>query len=290
MSQLLNELNLKNFEQFSSGDHTFENPHGMIRHFKTDMTASSRITGGMKSLVEAMQKQIPSENFMLNIELKQLNLLDNDEIEMTAVNKENKDVSFVTKSVVLAMPPNIIQKNISFVPELTPITQKNLSIQRTWMASQAKIVVIYDRPFWRDNNLSGTANSHRGPLQEIHDASPENNHTGALFGFFGLSPEERRGLGEQKIYELVIEQLTRLFGKKAADYKDILYKDWSQDAFTAIEKDSVPMTQLPPYQPIDNDEIWGNHLLFASTETSAISGGHVEGALNAANDILNRIT
>jgi len=290
MNQLLSELNLESFEQFSDGAHTFENPHGMIQHFNTDMPASNRITGGMRSLVKALQKQIPSEKYMLIVQLEQVNQQGDDEIEIIAVNNENREVSFITRSVVLAMPPNTIHENINFTPELSPVTQQKLSIKRTWMASQAKIVVIYDRPFWRDNNLSGTANSYRGPLQEIHDASPKNSGTGALFGFFGLTPGDRKELGEQKIYKLVIAQLTRLFGEEAGNYKDILYKDWSEDAFTAVEKDFIPMTEFPPYQSIDNDEIWGERLLFASTETSAVAGGHLEGALNAANHILNKIT
>ncbi|MEM1154111.1 MAG: hypothetical protein AAGI44_08210 [Pseudomonadota bacterium] len=42
----------------------------------------------------------------------------------------------------------------------------------TWMAGQAKVVAVYESPFWRDSGFSGDAMSRKGPLIEIHDASP----------------------------------------------------------------------------------------------------------------------
>jgi monoamine oxidase len=74
------------------------------------------------------------------------------------------------------------------------------------MAGQAKAVAIYDRPFWRGSGLSGFVSSWFGPLQEIHDASPE-TRSGALFGFFGMPAKARRELGEDKVLKLVIDQL-----------------------------------------------------------------------------------
>lgn len=290
MKGLMNELNLQSFEQYSKGSHTFENQHGMIQRFNTDIPVSHRIDGGVQALIQQFQSCIPSEKYMLNTQVKQLKQLENYKIEVTVLNKENKEVSFTAESVVLAMPPNIIQENIQFIPELSQKSRQSLSAKRTWMASQAKIVVVYNRPFWRENHLSGTANSFKGPLQEIHDASPQNGSSGALFGFFGLTPAERKAFGKRKVFESVTAQLVRLFGNEAENYTDILYKDWAEDKFTAGKQDQFPMTEFPPYQPIDNDAIWGYRLLFASTETSAVAGGHLEGALNAAENILNEIT
>ncbi|MFS0906790.1 hypothetical protein AB3N02_27595 [Priestia aryabhattai] len=58
------------------------------------------------------------------------------------------------------------------------------------MAGQAKAVAIYDRPFWRELGLSGFVSSWVGPLQEIHDASPDVG-SGALFGFLGIPARMR---------------------------------------------------------------------------------------------------
>ncbi len=38
------------------------------------------------------------------------------------------------------------------------------------MAGHAKVVALYERPFWREQGLSGDAISHCGTLAEIHDA------------------------------------------------------------------------------------------------------------------------
>ncbi|MCY1691187.1 hypothetical protein OVA29_11255 [Exiguobacterium sp. SL14] len=51
------------------------------------------------------------------------------------------------------------------------------------MAQQAKCLVLYEKPFWRELGWSYQAISWNGMLQEIHDASPQNG-LGALFGFF----------------------------------------------------------------------------------------------------------
>src|SRR5699024_11921782 len=103
------------------------------------MPASNRITGGMRSLVKALQKQIPSEKYMLNVQLEQVNQQGDDEIEIIAVNNENREVSFITRSVVLAMPPNTIHENINFTPELSPLTNKNFPFKISGLAPQPKI-------------------------------------------------------------------------------------------------------------------------------------------------------
>lgn len=55
----------------------------------------------------------------------------------------------------------------------------------TWMAPHAKYIALYDHPFWREAGLSGMAQSHVGPMAEIHDAS-DSNGSAALFEFIGL--------------------------------------------------------------------------------------------------------
>ncbi|WP_343221788.1 FAD-dependent oxidoreductase [Paenibacillus tritici] len=113
------------------------------------------------------------------------------------------------------------------------------------MAEQAKAIAVYDEPFWRKDGLSGFASSGVGPLQEIHDASP-NTGSGALFGFFRMPPDVRQQLGEKEVLEQVKEQLIRLFGPSAINVRAIIYKDWSADVNTAISEDR-PLQNFPQY-------------------------------------------
>jgi monoamine oxidase len=149
------------------------------------------------------------------------------------------------------------------------------------MAGQAKAIAIYDRPFWRESGLSGFATSWVGPLQEIHDASPETG-SGALFGFFGMPAKTRRELGEDKVLKLVIDQLVRLFGTSAQNVRAILYKDWADDSETAVEEDLDPLRDFPSYGQPPKAGVWEKKIIFAGTETNSQYGGHLEGALQSA--------
>lgn len=151
----------------------------------------------------------------------------------------------------------------------------------TWMAGQAKAVAIYDWPFWREAGLSGQVTSWAGPLQEIHDASPDTGY-GALFGFFGLPAKMRQELGEEHILRLVTDQLTRLFGPQAGKPTALLYKDWASDPETAVEEDAQPLTSFPDYGLPAGKSTWEKRIIFAGTETAQGHGGHLEGALQSA--------
>lgn len=91
-------------------------------------------------------------------------------------------------AVILALPPRVVAQNFSFCPQLPPDFMAGMVDKPTWMASQAKVIAVYERLFWREHGLSGLASSWEGPLQEIHDASPD---TGAG-AFFLVSLDSRR--------------------------------------------------------------------------------------------------
>ena len=67
------------------------------------------------------------------------------------------------------------------------------------MAGHAKFFAVYDSPFWRNNGLCGTAVSRKGPMAEIHDATPAAENQFVLFGFVGLNPAKRASMGEARI-------------------------------------------------------------------------------------------
>ena len=151
------------------------------------------------------------------------------------------------------------------------------------MASHAKVVAIYDNPFWRNAGLSGDGVSQRGPLLEIHDASPATGTRGALFGFSGV-PASVRQSGEHDIARLAVEQLVTMYGPDAAEPVGILAQDWAREEFTAtIDDNNAQLLQHPEYgTPPSLAHLWGGKLRLASTEMAPVSGGYLEGALEAA--------
>ena len=60
-----------------------------------------------------------------------------------------------------------------------------------------KVTAVYDRPFWRDKGLNGTAVSLNGPVNATFDDSPPDGSPGVLFGFVG-GDEARRFRGSRR--------------------------------------------------------------------------------------------
>ncbi|MFD1413702.1 flavin monoamine oxidase family protein [Oceanobacillus jeddahense] len=205
----------------------------------------------------------------------------------TELTDEKREEIFAS-AVILALPPRIIANHIEFSPSLSSRLHNALLDKATWMAGQSKAVAIYDRPFWRESGLSGFVSSRVGPLQEIHDASPEHG-CGALFGFIGIPAKIRKELGENEIKEMIIDQLSRLFGDDAQNPETILYKDWSNDIETAVEDDWEPLRNFPIYGPEKIIGQWQDKLFFAGTESDSQFGGHLEGALRSAEKAVDEI-
>ena len=159
----------------------------------------------------------------------------------------------------------------------------------TWMAGHAKVIAIYDQPFWRNEGFSGDGISHRGPLVEIHDASPEPSTTGALFGFVGVPANMRRKLGPD-LARLGIEQLTDMFGTDASEPNDVLVCDWANEPLTATVADEKGPDHHPAYGlPLPLTNMWDGTLLLGSTEIAPVHGGFLEGALEAAEEVFRTL-
>jgi monoamine oxidase len=159
------------------------------------------------------------------------------------------------------------------------------------MAPQAKLVAVYDRPFWRDAGLSGTAQSMVGPMLEMHDATTAVGRP-ALLGFLGVGAEERRTIGERALVDAAVRQLARLFGPAAEAPVATLLKDWAADPLTATAED--PASSGHP-TPVDSwvPARWAARLVLAASETSPVEAGYLAGAVEAsrlaADEVLQRI-
>lgn len=282
MNGLAKELELKTFAQYGRGSMVWERSASepSRRHLLPEGAAeeSLRFAGGVQALIEALAARIPRGSIetgrrAMRIAGKEDGTLD--------VEIEGGSVSINAGAVIVAMPPRLAARRIDFAPGLSEEIRRELMSKPTWMAGQAKVVAVYEDPFWREFGLSGMATSWAGPLQEIHDASPEQG-SGALFGFFGMTARERIKLGEKEVLNRVNEQLIRLFGPSAANSVALLYKDWARDSDSSAEEDSEPLREYPMYGAIPELSDTRPPLFFAGTETSPHQGGHLEGALYSA--------
>lgn len=293
MTKLVSELNLETFDQFSEGAMVSERnqnkPPGRHVLPGNSIERSVRFKGGVQSLIDAVANTIPSGIIELETRVVAIRLDEAGALTIEADFADGTRKSVSSSAVILALPPRLVARHIEFSPSLPPHVISNLVSKPTWMGGQAKAIAIYDRPFWRDLGLSGFGTSWVGPLQEIHDASPETG-AGALFGFFGMPAKTRRELGEDKVLKMVVEQLVRLYGTSAQNANAILYKDWAADSQTAVKEDLEPLRDFPSYGPPPNLGVWEKKIIFAGTEANSQYGGHLEGALLAAEQAIFKIT
>ena len=281
---LVRELGLKTFEQFASGDLLYEDERGQVIRGQgyASMAGSLRLTGGLDTLISALVAKLPAERIHLGATVK-------------AIGPTGAQVSIATSSatvqskhVAIALPPRLAQASIAFEPPLTETTRTAMRGIPTWMASQAKAVATYEQPFWRDAGLSGDAMSRTGPLVEVHDASPAEPGGGALFGFIGVSPDQR--LNQDKLEAAIRDQLLRLFGNQAMPLT-LRIEDWAKQAATSTPDDrrlaaAHPDGGIPPSLA----DLGPGGIHFCGSEVAPNFAGYVEGAVEAASLLARQLT
>jgi len=277
MAALADRFGLAVFDQYATGAFRYEDAQGRIQqgHGAGSMQGSLRLAGGLSTLCDALADSIPQAQRHLGA---QLSALSRSQSGITATLAQGR--SLQANRIVCALPPRIAA-GIAFSPALPAPAAQALAAIPTWMAGHAKAVAVYNTPFWRAQGLSGDAMSQRGPMVEIHDASPADAQKGALFGFIGVPPAQRRDA--KALQDAVHAQLVRLFGEKAAHPVAIKIKDWAFDAATATPDDHAPLNAHPRYgMPPALRDVWDGAVLFGGTETAHDFGGFLEGALEAA--------
>lgn len=284
IAALIARLRLRKFNQFADGVLTYEDEQGRVQRGQgfSSMEGSWRLKGGLDALTNALANRIPDDRKRLGAAVIK--------IEMSAGRSTattSNGAEFTADQVVLALPPRIAAQ-IEFSPALPATTIQTMQGIPTWMAGQAKAVVVYDKPFWRGEGLSGDAMSRKGPMVEIHDASPAQGGPYALFGFIGDPPEGRAD--EHRLLQDLHAQLLRLFGPQAAEPKQLYLKDWAFDPHTSTVADRAPLSAHPIYGlPHEMTNLWNNKLHFAGTEVAPVFGGFIEGALEATENVVNAL-
>ncbi len=282
MGGILRTLGLHSFPQYSDGDailerSTMEAPH----RFPTmhQEPRSMRINGGIGAIVNALVSSVGQDHLHLGARVTHIAKTDSGIVLSASFGTRREE--FAARQVILALPPRILASAIDFQPAVDPDILERWRRTATWMAPHAKLLALYDLPFWRKSGLSGTAQSRAGPLVEIHDATSASGAAG-LFGFVGLDRKQRIAVGEDILVEASVAQLTRLFGPRAAEPRATLFKDWTADIFTSTQADEVAEVHPVPNRAPWITGAWAQLLSLAGSETSASDPGYLAGALDAA--------
>ena len=296
IGELVAELGLDSFAQHGEGDVIVErmSREGPQRyHGGVQEPLSFRLVGGTGALVDALLRDLPRERLRLGARVAAMALDEGDSVRLTIHRADGGTESLVADHVIAALPPRLIEAAVTFTPAQDPATARRWRETPTWMAPHAKFLAVYERPFWREAGLSGTAQSMVGPMPEMHDATTASGQA-ALFGFVGVGAEQRVALGEEALAHACVEQLARLFGPEACHPRATLLKDWAADPLTATPADSVAGGHPVPDPGPWVSGPWQDRLTLGGSEASPSEPGYLAGAVvaaaRAADETIRKVT
>jgi monoamine oxidase len=273
VTALVDELGIRTHEQHRDGDAIYHDAAGsQVMTGNPLDVPSSRFTDGAQSLAEAVANELGPDVLRLGSGVTTV------EVDTTGVRTGLANGARLSAAhLVLALPPALALERITFTPGLPERVADLAAVTPVWMGAIAKVIVRYQRAFWRDRGLAGAAISHLGPMRELHDMSGPDALSPTLFGFV-----PRMADSPAPSPEAIRTQLGEIFGDEAPEPVQVIVADWLNDRDTS----PVGVDKLSAYQtfghPMYQQPTMGGRVHWASTETSPVSPGHIEGALFGA--------
>ncbi|WP_426791508.1 flavin monoamine oxidase family protein [Sphingobacterium sp. WOUb80] len=280
---LISDLGNSIYPQYSRGislfqTKSFEPPQEF--HVPESDNPSYRLAGGTQMLIDSLASKLLSDNILLNS--KVIAIQENGE-KINVITKDGK--VHVADKVILCIPPQLIAKNINFDPSLPEEVNELLPSVQTWMAGAIKFAIEYKTPFWRNKGFSGMLYSHAGIITEMYDHT---NYEGNKFGFTGFLnggaasylPEVRR--------EYVLRQLADMLGEESLTPTTYSDKVWT-DEFILADSQIIHRPHQNNGHPVLQKEYMSGKLFFGATETATQFPGYMEGAVIAAQRLVDKL-
>jgi len=281
---LVEALGLQPYPQFSKGISLFQTksfePAQKFFVPEADMP-SYRLAGGTQVLIHALAQALPSETFLLNTSISAIQTSQNGLLLQAADGR-----TWDADQVIICTPPQLVAKQIAFSPSLPDTLQAILPDVQTWMAGAIKFTLEYDTPFWREAGYSGMLYSHAGIITEMYDHT---NLEETQFGFTGFLNSGAASYTQEVRKELVLRQLTDLFGEQASSPTAYFDKLWTDEFISAGSQ----VTQRPHQyngHPLLQQSYLDGRVHFAATETATTCPGYMEGAVIAAETVAARFS
>ncbi|XP_032226643.2 amine oxidase [flavin-containing] isoform X2 [Nematostella vectensis] len=233
-----------------------------------------KVLGGSQSICVKMAEKLGSDRIIFNSDVIHIDQTS----DVTTITCAN-GLSYKAKYVIATVPSSLLNR-IRFTPNLPAL--KFQGAQRTPIGSVIKVIMFYEKAFWREKGLSGFFNSDIGPVEDgLDDTKPDGSHP-AIMGFvagdwarkFTTFPEEERK-------RLICEQYQTIFDSPEA-LKPIRYfeKDWMSDKYAGgCYVGTFPPGVLTRYGKVMRDPFGRVH--FAGTLTASMWVGYMDGAVES---------
>jgi monoamine oxidase len=291
LQRLIQQLGLALFEQYNQGDVLYQasQQQPITRIAGAGEHSLFKVKGGTQSLLLALENTLKPNSIKLNHVVSDIQRSDNK--WYISANHQGIEKKFSCDELMLAMPPRIIAKMLSNSQDFSPTLLNSLQQTPTWMAGQAKCVLTYAKPFWRNEGLSGQLFSRVGPFVETYDSATTNDDNYALAGFIGWPAAHRAKMTEAQLKEACITQLATCFGEEVNDYQGCYLKDWAADPFIATEKDITEPSKHPEFALSKHmQELNSLCLHLVGSEFATNDPGYLEGAINAVDSSFNNLS
>jgi monoamine oxidase len=244
----------------------------------------SRYVGGSQLVALRLAKQLGKKRVVVGSPVRRIKQGG----RTVRVDSDRATVS--AKRVIVAIPPTLCQR-IEFAPAL-PAARDRLT--QNWpMGSVVKCEAVYDRPFWRDEGLTGQVVSDASPIKITFDNTPAGGSPGVMLGF--IEGRESRVWGTRSAAErraAVLRNFATYFGDRALNpqrYVEMAWQDetWSGGCYAG---NLTPGTLLD-FGPAVREPVGRIH--WAGTETATLWAGYMDGAVRsgerAAAEVLARL-
>jgi putrescine oxidase len=179
---------------------------------------------------------------------------------------------------VIAVPPNLTA-GIRFDPALPPWRLR--AEQGISQGSVIKVLAVYDRPFWREEGLSGEGFAPYQLVREVYDNSPPGGEPGVLVTFLAAEKcEQAERMSSSERRAALVDGLARLLGERARSPVDLIEVDWSAEEWTrGAYSATFEVGGLTRFGADLRRTIGPLH--WACTDISGVGNMHMEGAIRS---------
>jgi monoamine oxidase len=267
---LLSELDIATFPHHQTGIDVYESATGTQQvRLPRSTVLERRIAGGAHAIASALASRVDDVSLATPVRSLQSTAL--------GVSIATDHETVVAHHVVAALPPMLLGKNIA-LEGADPQRVGLWARVPVWMADVAKVVVTYRTRFWAERGLSGRAASTMGPMGEVHDMSGEGGTPACLFGF------AHRSQVDDHLEDRARAQLVALFGSEARDPSGVHIKRWWDESWSWPGGVGNGDDRLFAH-PFLREPALAGRLHLVSCETSGVSPGHLNGAVERARSV-----
>ena len=285
--RLAEELGINIFLEFETGDHIIDaGPLVPIQRAPAPDNEhyTYRFEGGAQLICDRLSACLPENIIRLNHPVQTIH----QQGDFIAV-ATRAGHRFQARYVIVTLPPQLALHALAYEPALPDPLQQAMGGTQTWMGHAMKVVLSYQRPFWRDHGLSGIGVSFEGPVFRFHDATTADHTHAALFGWVAENHPVRTDARADR-EAAIVSQLVRMFGAEAEKPKAYFECDWTCESYTTVpEEGGLPPGATMYGHPLLQTPIMDGRLLWAGTETSPIHGGYLDGAVYSGEQTARKI-